>query len=190
MRQLLFAVLAILLFQTVIFAKNLEVDTTQQNEVNFLANSTFGDIEGITHKITGYVKWEGEDTLETSDIYFEVPLESIDTGVGLRNKHMREKYLETEKYPKAVYKGKITSWTADKVDSNKFRVSSEGTLSIHGVDKSISLSGTLTKENNLYHAQYFFPLNIKDFNIDKPRFLLVSMDQNIHLKLDFYLKEK
>lgn len=190
MRQFLFALLTILLFQTVTLAKNLEVDTTRQNEVNFLANSTFGDVEGITHKIAGYVKWEGEDTLSGSEIYFEVPLDSIDTGVGLRNKHMREKYLETEKYPKAIFEGRISSWTADRTDSNKFRVSSEGTLSIHGVEKTIFVSGTFTKEENHYRVQYFFPLNIKDFNIKKPRFLLVSMDQNIHLKLDFHLKQE
>lgn len=190
MRPSKLAVFFVLIFSTTIFPAILSVDTTQQNEVNFLAKSTFGNVEGITHKISGYVKWQGEDTLQTSDIYFEVPLDSVDTGIGLRNKHMREKYLETEKYPKAIYKGKITSWTKDKADSNKFWVSSKGTLSIHGVEKSISVSGTLTKVNNLFHILYFFPLNIKDFNIGKPRFLLVSMDQNIHLKLDFYLKEQ
>jgi len=190
MKRLLTTIILILIFHTSVLATIFKIDTTRENEVNFLANSTFGDVEGITHKISGYVKWEGEDTLQSSDIYFEVPLDSIDTGVGLRNKHMREKYLKTEKYPKAIFKGKLTGWTVDKNDLSKFRVSCEGTLSIHGVEKSISASGTLTKEKNLYRAQYFFPLNIKDFNIAKPRFLLVSMDQNIHLKLDFNLKEE
>ncbi len=185
--RLLLIGLVIWIYQTLSFSSTLSVDTTQQNEVNFLANSTLGDIEGITHKISGYVKWEGDDTLEISDVYFEVPLDSIDTGVGLRNSHMREKYLETEKYPKATYEGELTGWTTDEADSNKFLVITEGTISIHGVDKPLSISGYLTKDGDLYHAQYFFSLNIEDFNINKPRFLLVSMDETVRLKLDFYL---
>lgn len=169
------------------FATTLSVDTTRQNEVSFLAKSTFGDVEGITHKISGYVKWQEDDTLQTSDISFEVPLDSIDTGVGLRNKHMREKYLETEKYPKAVYRGKLSGWSRDEADSNRFLVSSEGVMTIHGVEKPLSISGYLTRSESGYHAQYFFSLNIKDFNIDKPRFLLVGMDQTVRMKIDVYL---
>ena len=189
MRLLLIGIF-IFICQSFGFSTTLSVDTTQQNEVNFLANSTFGDIEGITNKITGYVKWTGEDTLVTSEVHFEVPLDSIDTGVGLRNSHMREKYLETEKYPKAVYEGKLTGWTIDEADSSRFLVSTEGTMSIHGVDKPLSISGYLAKKGDGYHAQYFFSLNIKDFNIGMPRFLLVSMDKTLRLKLDFYLTQE
>lgn len=187
MKPFLFIILLIGLFQISIHSATLSVDASQQTEVNFLANSTFGDIEGITHTISGNVKWNGNDTLTTSEVYFEVPLDSIDTGVGLRNKHMRQKYLETEKYPKAIYKGKLTAWNRDPTTPNKYLVSTEGVMSIHGVEKPLSLSGYLIKNGKVYHAQYFFSLNIKDFNIGKPRFLLVSMGQIIHLKLDFYL---
>lgn len=178
----------LILLQAAAFAVTLSMETTQQNEVNFLAKSTFGDIEGITDRITGHVKWEGDDTLGSSQVYFEVLLDSIATGIGLRNKHMREKYLETEKYPKAIYDAKLTpGWTTDEADSNKFLVSTEGTMSIHGVDKALSISGFLTREGKSYHAQFFFSLDIADFNIGKPRFLLASMDKTVRLKLDFYL---
>jgi polyisoprenoid-binding protein YceI len=175
------------LFHTPILSAILSVDTTQQNEVSFLANSTFGNIEGITEKISGHVKWEDHDTMATSKVHFEVLLDSIDTGVGLRNSHMREKYLETEKYPKAIFNGKLVGWIIDKADSSRFLVSTDGTMSIHGVERPLSFSGYLTEIEDGYHAQYFFSLNIKDFDIDKPRFLLVSMDETVRLKLDFYL---
>jgi polyisoprenoid-binding protein YceI len=187
MKRFSLIIFLIICFQTSIFPTTLSVDTTQNNEVNFLANSTFGKIEGITNEISGYVKWEGDDTLSTSEVNFEVPLDSIDTGVGLRNKHMREKYLETEKYPKVIYTGKLSGWGKDQADSNKYLVSTEGKISIHGVEKPLSISGYLTKNENMYHVQFFFSLNIKDFNIDKPRFLLVSMNQILRLKIDFYL---
>src|SRR4051794_19552154 len=34
-------------------------------------------------------------------VHVAVTLEHVDTGITLRNRHMREKYLETSKYPTA-----------------------------------------------------------------------------------------
>lgn len=188
MNRFLLVTLHILLFQTSIFSATLLVDSTQQNEVSFLANTTLGKIEGITSKISGYVKWEARDTLESSKVYLEVPLDSIDTGIGLRNKHMRQKYLETEKYPKAIFKGKLVAWNRDPSSSDKYLVSAKGIMFIHGVEKSVTLSGTLDRQNSLFKATYFFSVYLPDFSIKKPGYLLIRVDETIHLKIDCYLK--
>lgn len=178
----------ILLFQTSIFSATLLVDSTQQNEVNFLANTTLGRIEGITSKISGYVKWEARDTLESSEVYFEVPLDSIDTGIGLRNKHMRQKYLETERYPKAIFKGKLITWNRDPTSPDIYLVSTKGVMLIHGVEKPMTLSGALTRQEKHLKATYFFSVYLPDFSIKKPGYLLIRVDETIHLKTDFYLR--
>jgi polyisoprenoid-binding protein YceI len=178
----------ILLFQTSIFSATLLVDSTQQNEVSFLANTTLGRIEGITSRISGYVKWEASDTLESSEVYFEVPLDSIDTGIGLRNRHMGQKYLETRKYPKAIFKGKLIAWNRDPTSPDTYLVSTKGVVLIHGVEKPMTLSGALTLQQQLLKATYFFSVYLPDFSIKKPGYLLIRVDETIHLKIDFYLK--
>jgi hypothetical protein len=57
-------------------------------EVSFTAVGPAGlKIVGSTTQIS--VKEDG------SNVLVSVPLATVDTGIGLRNKHMKEKYLET-----------------------------------------------------------------------------------------------
>ena len=51
-------------------------------------------LEGKTHQL------KVED--DGSVVKFTVPLASLETGIGLRDRHMREKYLQVDKYPDAV----------------------------------------------------------------------------------------
>jgi polyisoprenoid-binding protein YceI len=50
-------------------------------------------IEGKTSEL-GVTEAQG-------NVSIVVPLANLDTGISLRNRHMREKYLEVEKYPRA-----------------------------------------------------------------------------------------
>ena len=84
-----------------------QVDTTRNNLVQFHADVTIGSFTATTSKIEGQVRWEEPDTLATSEVNFRVDLASFDTGIGLRNTHMREKVLETEQYPYAEYIGSL-----------------------------------------------------------------------------------
>src|SRR5438132_5755067 len=61
-------------------------------------------IEGKTAELT--VKDDGKA------VTFVVPLATLKTGIDLRDRHMREKYLETDKYPNAVLE---VPWSAIKL---------------------------------------------------------------------------
>jgi polyisoprenoid-binding protein YceI len=54
-------------------------------------------------------------------------LDDLKTGISLRDKHMKEKYLETEKYPTATLK-------AAKGKGGRF----VGILAVHGVEQKIN----------------------------------------------------
>lgn len=177
-----------LLFLSFIRAAELKVDTTRDNPVKFFANSTFGSFEGVTDEIRGSLSWEGEDTMSTGEVYFEVDLETFDTGIGLRNSHMREKYLETDKFPKAIYNGQITAW--QETSAGVYQVESKGTMTIHGVEKSFPATAKLYQTESGYRVVTNLKLDITEFNINKPRFLLTSMDKMVRLRLVFYLKSR
>src|SRR5262245_21252728 len=50
-------------------------------------------IAGVTHEV--------DDRDEGDKIVVTVPLADLDTGIAVRNQHLREKYLETAQYPNA-----------------------------------------------------------------------------------------
>ena len=78
------------------------------NLVRFISQAPIEDFDGVTDRIDGYVlldglRFESSAGGPETEFYLEVELASLDTGIGLRNRHMRENYLEVEEYPYATF---------------------------------------------------------------------------------------
>lgn len=169
-------------------AAEYNVDKSKKNSVKFISDAPIEDFEGITDIIDGYIYWEGDDMLNKSQLYFEVDLNTIDTGIGLRNRHMRENYLETDKFQYASYKGEISS--VKKVSESSFEVEVKGTMNIHGVKKTLPIKGKIIKSIDGLRIQSQFNVNLLDHNIEIPKFMFLKISEIMDLRLDFYVKEK
>lgn len=167
-------------------ARELNVDKSRPSLVKFISEAPMEDFEGVSDKIDGYVVWEGDDPLQKSELYFEVDLNSIDTGIGLRNRHMRENYLETDKFPLAHYTARATK--IEKKSATEFAVTTEGKFFLHGVEKAFTTIGTVTVTGDRYRVQTEFEIKLSDFKIKIPQLMFMKIDENIRLVLDFYLQ--
>lgn len=182
-----FLLLTIIVAFNFLFSAEYQVDHSRENVVKFISDAPMDDFEGITDKIDGYIFWEGDDLLNKSDLYFEVDLNSIDTGIGLRNRHMRDNYLETDKFPYTHFKGKLTK--AEKIAENEYQVTAEGKMFIHGVEKEISVDGNMTALDNGYHITTQFVTPLSDYKIKIPQLMFFKINENMQLELDFYVKK-
>lgn len=111
-----------------------------------------------------------------SDIVITVPLKNLDTKIDLRNKHMREKYLEVEKYPNAelhVQKGAIQKGGASQAT---------GQLTLHGKTKPTTFSYTAKQDGNVSGALH---VNIKDFDITQPGYAGISVKPDVDVTVAF-----
>lgn len=167
-------------------ARELNVDKSRPSLVKFISEAPMEDFEGVSDKIDGYVVWEGDDPLQKSELYFEVDLNSIDTGIGLRNRHMRENYLETDKFPLAHYTARATK--IEKKSATEFAVTTEGKFFLHGVEKAFTTIGTVTVAGDRYRVQTEFEIKLSDFKIKIPQLMFMKIDENMRLVLDFYLQ--
>jgi polyisoprenoid-binding protein YceI len=164
------------------------VDKSRENQVKFISDAPIEDFEGVTDQIDGFLYWEGDNITHNNSFYFEVDLNTLDTGIGLRNRHMRENYLHTDQYPFTYYKGKIIK--VDKVSESEINMQSEGEIFIHGVTKSLSVEGTMIKEKEgLYQIKTNFNVALSDFNIEIPSIMFYKIDENMELELDFFIKK-
>lgn len=93
-------------------------------------------------------------------------LKHFETGLGLRDQHMREKYLEVAEHPSAILSVK---------ESPLGRESFVGELSLHGVTKSVS--GTVKWDGDIANIE--FPLRLSDFNIGVPSFMGITVAQEV-----------
>ncbi len=176
--------LSVLLLTTVLNAVEFHVDKKQNNQVKFTSDAPLEEIVGVTNKIDGYVMGESDDMTSNSEFYFEVDLASLDTGIGLRNRHMRDEYLETDKYPFASYGGTLTS--AVQNADGSISIKSRGTFKLHGVEKKIELDGLLVKTEQGYKASSQFSVKLEDYKIERPQLMMMKIGDTIELDVQFY----
>ena len=173
---------------TSLTAGEYQVDKSAENMVKFISDAPIEDFEGITSSIDGYLYWEGEDLLNKSELYFEVDLNTVDTGIGLRNRHMRENYLHTDKFPKTHFTAKLVK--VEKVSENEYNVEAEGRFFVHGVEKAKKITAKLMKiDEEKYKISASFIVALSDYNIEVPSIMFYKIDENMDLQVDFHLKK-
>ncbi len=96
-----------------------------------------------------------------------LPLDSLHTGIGLRDNHMKENYFETKKYPTAVLTQAIGK-------DGKFT----GELKLHNVTKPISGTYTLSGGD----AVASFKCKMSDFTIPEAKYMGVGADDEVEVK--------
>ncbi len=172
---------------SVSYAAEFHVDKQQKNLVKFISDAPMEDFEGTTNKIDGYMTNDGIDKLVGSEVYFEVDLNSVSTGIGLRDRHMREDYLHTDKHKFTSFKGKINN--ATKVSDSEYDFTANGKKTIHGVTKDIIIKGKIFKSGNGYKVKANWAIKLPDYNIEVPKFMFLRINDEIKLEVEFNLKQ-
>lgn len=110
-----------------------------------------------------------------------VLLDEFDTGMSLRNKHMKEKYLETQKWPttRLVLSKMNLPQGFQQETYEAANIPFEGLLSLHGVEKRVSGVGSLKKKRNELRANFEFKFPLAQFGIETPTFMGVSVTQDV-----------
>lgn len=88
---------------------------------------------------------------------------------ALMQEHFNENYMESGKYPKAVFAGKLDNPAS--VDTGKdgvYKANVSGTLTIHGVPKPVSTPVTFTVKDGKTSAVVNFAVPLADYNIAIP----------------------
>lgn len=147
--------------------------------VKFHASGPAGlKIEGVTHDFA--VREAG------GEVRFVVPLANLDTGISLRNKHMREKYLEVSKFPNAELAVKRSALPAVG-DGATAAAQVDGAMTIHGVTKPVKVSVKATRSGSRFVVHGQAPLDIRDYNIHVPSYLGVTVRPDITVEVDVTL---
>jgi hypothetical protein len=117
-----------------------------------------------------------------------VDLQTLDTGIGLRNTHMRTKYLETDKgerFDRAVLSNlRIAGLNPETVDG---RANFTATLLLHGAQTPIAGEVQLRRSGSSRHADATFPVKISDYEIAKPQYLGVGVKDEVLVRVSFDL---
>lgn len=142
-----------------------------------------GSFDAKTAALTGTVNANGGAALDGS---LAVDLRSLDTGISLRNDHLREKYLEVDKgsgFDRAV----LSNITLNGVNTAapEGKGSFSASLALHGVTKTVSGPVEVRKANTGLRVKASFPVNLPDYNIAEPRYLGVGVKDTVQVDVAF-----
>ncbi len=136
---------------------------TKNGFISFFSHTPMEDIKAENNQVAGVI-----DT-STGEIVFQVLINSFHFERALMEEHFNENYMESEKYPKASFKGKITDLkTVDFKKNGTYDVVVEGDLTIRDVTKKMSVKGTVEIITGGVNANTKFIIAPEDFNIKIP----------------------
>ncbi len=102
-----------------------------------IRHMTVAFVHGQMNKISGTINLDPDD-ITSLDLEFEIDVDSIITGIGKRDDHLKsEEFFDIEKHPKIAFKGTAS----ERTGFNTFKVS--GDLTVHGVKKTITLEADI-----------------------------------------------
>jgi len=169
-------------------------DPKHRDVVSFTSDAPIELIVGHTNSIQGTVELDDSMDLSKQPLTatFTVDLASIDTGIQLRNEHMRsDKFLNTDKFPKAVFKMQSLSATPTVLkDQVTVKGKAEGEFSLHGktMKKEVPVTITFLKvcatqgkfeDCDLIQIKSTFPVVLKDYDIQRPEIVFQKLADTV-----------
>jgi polyisoprenoid-binding protein YceI len=121
-------------------------------------------------------------------VVLTVPLQKITTGIGLRDTHMRENYLETEKYPNAVLSVPRSGLKFPE-DGASLEATAPGTMTIHGTSQPVTFHYKATRKGKSYQVKGDVHLNMTDYGIAVPSYLGITVKPPVDITASFRLLE-
>jgi len=106
----------------------------------------------------------------------------------LMEEHFNENYMESSKFPKATFKGKIVNFDAKKLSSKKTEFDLEGDLTIHGVTKKIKTKLALISNAGKTTATSSILVKPQDYNIEIPSLVKDKIADNVKVSMNFILE--
>jgi len=108
--------------------------------------------------------------------------------IALMEEHYNENYVESDKYPKATFKGKIENFDLTKIDKSGKTYSINGILEMHGKNKQINIRATIKKAEGGLEIKSDFVVNTDDFNIEIPSVVSKKVSKKVNVSFNFLLK--
>lgn len=174
MKQFLFAIALI----TLATSASAQKYFTRSGYLGFFSKTKMEDIKADNNKVTFILD------AATGQVEISALQQSFEFEKALMQEHYNENYVESEKYPKATFKGKVDMSKVNFKKDGTYNTTVTGDLTMHGVTKSTTANATFTIAGGKITTESKFPVSCKDFNIEIP----AAVKDNISDRIDVTAK--
>lgn len=152
---------------------------TKTGKIDFSSKAPLEDIEAKNKTVTAVL-----DT-KSGAMQFAVQMKGFEFDKALMQEHFNENYVESDKYPKAEFKGTIVN-NAD-INYNKpgtYTAKVKGKMTLHGVTKDVETTGTIKVNSDHLKAESTFNLLLSDYEVKIPNIVKDKISNNIKISVD------
>ena len=153
---------------------------SEKTFISFYSHAAIEDIKAENTKASSVFD------AATGNIAFSVPIKDFEFAKTLMQEHFNEKYLETEKFPKSTFEGKIVGFDASKKGPQS--VKAQGKIILHGVTRNLDIPGTLEVQGNRIRMKSVFVAKLVDYNIMRPEIMFQKIAEQVDVTVDFTFK--
>lgn len=136
---------------------------TKTGSISFFSHTPVEDIKADNNQVASIVD------IQTGEVVFNVLIKSFVFEKALMQEHFNENYMESDKFPKSSFKGKIDNLEAiDFGKDGSYPASVTGEITIHGVTRPHKTTGEIEVKNGKVFIKSHFKVLPADFNIEIP----------------------
>ncbi|MBS1782554.1 MAG: YceI family protein [Bacteroidetes bacterium] len=158
---------------------------TRTGKISFFSSTPIENIEAFNNEVAAAI--DGK----TGEVVFIVPIKSFRFEKALMQEHFNSDYLESDKYPKADFKGVISN--LNEINFSKdgnYTAHIKGKLTIHNVTQDIATTGTILIAGNSATARAKFLVKTADYKINIPSLVEKKIAKEIEITVNTVLNQR
>lgn len=148
--------------------------------VSFFSDAAIEDIKADNKKTSSIFN------AENGEVVFSIPINEFQFEKSLMQEHFNEKYMESDKYPKSTFQGKITGFDPNAKGTQQAKAT--GKLTVHGVTNEVEIPGTIEKQGDKIAMKAKFMVKLVDHKITIPQLLWQNIAEQVEVTVDFLYK--
>jgi len=181
--QISFKIIFIIsMMASLVFSKDLYM--TRNGNVDFFSSTPLEDIKAVNNQVSCVLN------KENGQFAFQVPIKAFTFKNALMQEHFNESYLESDIYPKSIFKGEIIGWDDIQLSQDSLNILIEGDLTIHGVKNQVRQSGRVWVSSGVIYGESTFSVRLVDYQVKVPKIVRENIAEVIKVNVKVKLKQK
>ncbi|KGL64148.1 YceI family protein [Polaribacter sp. Hel1_85] len=150
---------------------------TKNGAVTFFSSAPMEDIKADNNQVLSIVD------ASSGKMAIAILMKSFMFKKALMQEHFNENYVESDKFPKATFKGDILNF--DTIKDSETKVEVKGTMTIHGKSKEIVIPANITRNEDNILVKGEFNLLVADYDIEIPGAVAKNIAKKIKVTFKF-----
>ncbi len=156
---------------------------TRTGKVSFFSATKMENIEAFNNESAAVLD------SKSGDLVFQIPVKSFKFEKALMQEHFNENYMESDKFPKSEFKGKIDNISAVNFSKDgTYPVTVSGNMTIHGVTQKVQTKGTVKVAGKSITLNSQFNVKPADYKISIPSIAAGKIATSIQVTVASVLK--